>query len=98
MTVPTLVAPYQDIRAVLKYGGGVSLPQGCSTIAVSHGMNDSGQFQLDFNDPSWLPFEGIPVDDPGALTLTFPDAGGGQKALLLSLTDIILHIRYTIKG
>ncbi|CAH2926326.1 MAG: Unknown, probable insecticidal toxin [uncultured Paraburkholderia sp.] len=96
VTLPALVGPYQDVRAVLSYGGSVKLPRGCTTAAVSSGMNDSGQFQLDFNDSRWLPFEGIPVGDSGTLTLSFPQADGKQKDLLLSLTDIILHIRYTI--
>ncbi|EOC9368005.1 neuraminidase-like domain-containing protein, partial [Enterobacter asburiae] len=96
VTLPALVGPYQDVRAVLSYGGSVVMPRGCSALAVSHGMNDSGQFQLDFNDPRYLPFEGLPVDDTGILTLSFPDADGRQKDLLLSLTDIILHVRYTI--
>lgn len=96
VTLPALVGPYQDVRAALSYGGSVVLPQGCNALAVSHGMNDSGQFQLDFNDSRWLPFEGIPVDDGGTLTLAFPQADGSQKDLLLSLTDIIVHIRYTI--
>jgi hypothetical protein len=96
ITLPALVGPYQDVRAVLNYGGSVVLPQGCNAMAVSHGMNDSGQFQLDFNDSRWLPFEGIPVDDAGTLTLSFPDATEGQKTLLQSLSDIILHIHYTI--
>ncbi|EEJ8283267.1 toxin [Salmonella enterica] len=96
VTLPAQVGPYQDVRAVLSYDGNVSLPRGCSATAVSHGLNDSGQFQLDFNDSRWLPFEGIPVDDSGSLTLSFPHAKSSQKDLLLSLTDIILHIRYTI--
>lgn len=96
VTLPALIGPYQDVRAVLSYGGSVVMPRGCSALAVSHGMSDSGQFQLDFNDTRYLPFEGLPVDDTGTLTLSFPDADGKQKALLLSLTDIILHIRYTI--
>ncbi|WP_421512423.1 neuraminidase-like domain-containing protein (plasmid) [Enterobacter sp. JS8-1] len=98
VTLPALVGPYEDVRAVLSYGGSVVMPRGCSSIAVSHGMNDSGQFQLDFNDARYLPFEGIPVDDTGTLTLSFPDATGRQKALLESLSDIILHIRYTIQS
>ncbi len=98
VTLPLQVEPYQDIRAVLSYGGSVVLPQGCNALAVSHGMNDSGQFQLDFNDERALPFEGIPVDDSGTLTLSFPDIAGEQKDLLIGLTDIILHIRYTITG
>ncbi|WP_433646738.1 neuraminidase-like domain-containing protein [Kosakonia pseudosacchari] len=98
VTLPMLLGPYQNVRAVLSYGGSAVLPQGCSALAVSHGMNDSGQFQLDFNDGRWLPFEGIPVDDSGTLTLSFPSADDQQEQLLLSLTDIILHIRYTITG
>ncbi|MFS2224055.1 neuraminidase-like domain-containing protein [Pantoea sp. B65] len=96
VTLPALVAPYQDVRAVLSYGDSVTLPRGCNALAVSQGMNDSGQFQLDFNDARWLPFEGIPLNDGGTLTLSFPDATTRQKALLLSLSEIILHIRYTL--
>lgn len=96
VTLPALVGPYQDVRAMLTYGGSVAVPRGCEALAVSHGMNDSGQFQLDFNDARWLPFEGIPVGDTGNLVLSFPGADGKQKDLLLSLTDIILYIRYTI--
>jgi hypothetical protein len=96
VTLPALVGPYQDVRAVLSYGDPKGLAKGCDVLAVSHGMNDSGQFQLNFNDDRWLPFEGIPVDSSGVLTLSFPQADSSQKDLLLSLTDIILHIRYTI--
>ncbi|MCP9266966.1 neuraminidase-like domain-containing protein [Xenorhabdus sp. XENO-1] len=98
VTLPTLVGPYEDIRAVLNYGGSVVMPRGCSAIALSHGMNDSGQFMLDFNDARYLPFEGIPVNDGGSLTLSFPDATDRQKEILQSLSDIILHIRYTIRS
>lgn len=98
VTLPALTGPYQDVRAVLSYGGDVRLPDGCKAIAVSHGMNDDGQFRLDFNDGRWLPFEGIPVDNDNSLFLSFPGATGDkQKALLLSLSDIIIHIRYTIR-
>ncbi len=98
VTLPALVGPYEDVRAVLSYGGSVVMPRGCSAIAISHGMNDSGQFVLDFNDARYLPFEGIPVDDAGSLTLSFPGAKNSQKDLLASLSDIILHIRYTIRS
>lgn len=97
VTLPALVGPYQDVRAVLSYEGSLTLPRGCRSLAVSHGMNDNGQFQLDFNDGKFLPFESIPVNDSGVFTLSFPQATDKQKALLLSLSDIILHIRYTIR-
>ncbi|WP_049046025.1 neuraminidase-like domain-containing protein [Klebsiella aerogenes] len=98
ITLPTLLAPYQDIRAILSYGGN-ELPasQGREHIAISHGMNDSGQFQLDFNDTRYLPFEGLPVNGQGTFGLQFPDAVDGQKTLLQNLSDVILHIRYTIR-
>lgn len=97
VTLPALTGAYQNIRAVLNYGGSAVKPRGCSAIAISHGMNDSGQFQLNFNDDRYLPFEGLPVDDTSTLTLSFPDATDKQKAMLLTLNDIILHINYTIR-
>lgn len=97
VSLPALLGPYQDIQAVLEYTGSLQLSNGCKAIAISRGVNDSGQFQLDFNDSKYLPFEGIPIDDQGGLILQFPNATEKQKALLNSLTDIILHIRYTIR-
>lgn len=97
VTLPMEMEDYQDVQAVLSYDGSVVMPRGCSTLAVSHGINDNGQFQLNFNDVNLLPFEGIPINDKGTLTLSFPNATSKQKTLLLSLSDIILHIRYTIR-
>ncbi|MBI6528155.1 hypothetical protein JEP40_03280 [Proteus vulgaris] len=97
VTLPALTGAYQNIRAVLNYGGSAVKPRGCNAIAISHGMNDSGQFQLNFNDDRYLPFEGLPVNDTSTLTLSFPDATSKQKEMLLTLNDIILHINYTIR-
>ncbi len=98
VSLPALLGPYQDVQATLSYGGeATSLANGCSALAVSRGMNDSGQFQLDFNDGKYLPFEGIDISDSGTLLLRFPNATKKQKVLLQSLSDIILHIRYTIR-
>ncbi|MCT8342099.1 MULTISPECIES: Tc toxin subunit A-related protein [Photorhabdus] len=103
VTLPALLGPYQDVQAILSYSGDVTgLTESCKSLAVSHGMNDSGQFQLDFNDGKFLPFEGIDIDK-GTLTLSFPNAigegskEGKQQTMLESLSDIILHIRYTIR-
>ncbi|MCA6221649.1 Tc toxin subunit A-related protein [Photorhabdus antumapuensis] len=97
VSLPTLLGPYQDVQAVLSYGGkATGLAKGCKALAVSHGLNDNGQFQLDFNDGKFLPFEGIDINDQGTLTLSFPNATSKQKNILQMLTDIILHIRYTI--
>ncbi|HEN3671853.1 TPA: phage tail tape measure protein [Yersinia enterocolitica] len=99
VSLPALLGPYQDVQATLSYDGDYNqLANGCTAIAISRGMNDSGQFQLDFNDGKYLPFEGIDISDTGALVLRFPNATGKQQALLQSLSDIILHVRYTIRS
>ncbi|MCD4506930.1 Tc toxin subunit A [Chromobacterium piscinae] len=101
VTLPALLGPYQDIQAVLSYRGqGGGIHQSCTQAAISHGVNDSGLFQLDFNDTRYLPFEGLPIggdDNSSSLTLSFPNAKGKQEAILASLNDIVLHIRYTIR-
>ncbi|QXF32618.1 toxin [Photorhabdus luminescens] len=100
VTLPALLGPYQDVQAILSYSDKAGLANGCEALAVSHGMNDSGQFQLDFNDGKFLPFEGVAIDQ-GTLTLSFPNASmpekGKQATMLKTLNDIILHIRYTIR-
>jgi len=100
LTLPALLGPYEDIRALLGYDGAYAgdMPRGCQAVAISRGLADSGQFVLDFNDARYLPFEGIPVDDPGEIRLSFPDpADRPQREMLLSITDAILHVRYTIQ-
>ena len=96
VTLPALLGPYENVQALLRYNGSSLLPDGCQAVALSHGLDDSGQFQLDFNDGQYLPFEGLPVDQ-GAFSLVFPNATSSQQAMLLSLSDIILHIGYTIR-
>jgi hypothetical protein len=98
ISLPALLGPYQDVLAVLHYTSASPIPpEGCKAIALSHGLNDSGQFQLDFNDGKYLPFEGLPVHG-AQFALQFPHAAGKQKAMLLSLTDAIVHVSYTIRS
>lgn len=97
VSLPALVGPYQNIQARLSYGGSIQLPRGCNALAVSQCFKDSGQFELNFNDGKYLPFEGISIADNGILALEFPNALLGQKAMLETLNDIVLHIRYTIR-
>lgn len=102
VSLPALLGPYQDIQAVLSYSGqGGNIHQSCRQTAISHGVNDTGQFQLDFNDTKYLPFEGLPIneDDSASLTLSFPNATEGNKqyTILQTLNDIIVHLCYTIR-
>ena len=103
VSLPVLLGPYQNVLALLSYSGNQPIADGCKAVAISNGMDDSGLFQLDFNDGKYLPFEGLPVND-AEFSLVFPNAieqakasTPNQQAMLLSLNDIILHINYTIR-
>nr|WP_314266016.1 neuraminidase-like domain-containing protein [uncultured Moellerella sp.] len=109
VSLPALIGPYQDVQGILSYSEtGPVLPAGQDKIALSHGINDSGLFQLDFNDPRYLPFDGIKLPKPsedkgGNLTLRFPNISGtnkdeAQKLIIQSLNDIVFHIKYTIRS
>ena len=54
-------------------------------------MNDSGMFQLNFDDPRFLPFEGTGVDSTWQLQFSelMP------QAIFDSINDIIMEVRYT---
>ncbi|MEI9806756.1 MAG: hypothetical protein WDO16_02110 [Bacteroidota bacterium] len=60
-------------------------------IALSRGSNDSGVFELNFNDDRYLPFEGT-----GAVSswrLSMPKQT--NRIRFESISDVIIHIRYT---
>ncbi len=60
-------------------------------IAVSTGVDDTGMFQLNFDDPRFLPFEGTGVDSKWRLEFSefMP------KQVFDSISDIIMEVRYT---
>lgn len=101
VTLPALLGPYQSVRGHM-YTFVQGLPVGCDSCAISHALNDNGLFPADgHGDPRasarWLPFEGLDLSKESLMTLSFADATGDQKALLESLTDVILHIQYTVR-
>lgn len=104
VSLPVTVGPYEDIRATLtqtysavRMAGG-SLKENLRAsqqVVLSGGIDDDGLFTFDFNDERYLPFEGT-----GAVSrwlLQFPNHGQ-QQPMLESLTDIIVHLRYTAKA
>lgn len=100
VTLPALLGPYQNIRGRLFTNNGVAtLPIGCNEIALSHALQDNGLFRDNLSDGSsgarWLPFEGLSVDDDSGMTLSFQGAMDDQKALLESLSDVIIHVQFT---
>jgi len=63
------------------------------SIATSHAQDDSGMFELNFRDERYLPFEGAGAVSEWRLELP-PDTNAFD---LDSLSDVILHLRYTAR-
>jgi len=104
VTLPTILGPYQDIRAVLKQTySKVEMAatvdssvkenlRSSQQIALSTSLEDNGMFQLNFQDERYLPFEYT-----GAISrwiLTFPE---GQEDILQRLHNVIVHVYYTAR-
>src|ERR1044071_1722511 len=65
-----------------------------SSIATSTGQNDSGMFELNFNDERYLPFEGAGVISDWQIDLPI----GNNYFDFDSLSDVILHINYSSRS
>ncbi|WP_434679939.1 toxin [Pseudomonas sp. R1-18] len=104
VSLPITVGPYQDIRATLTQTYSavqMNSPQGplkenmraSQQIAVSTGVDDDGLFVFNFDDERYLPFEGT-----GAISRWALQFSAGQEEVIASITDIIVHMRYTAKS
>ena len=99
VSLPMLVGPYQDVCATLTQTSSMlssGMGTQSQTIALSSGIDDSGLFILNFDDERFLPFEGSGVSSNW--TLEFNNLTEQRLAMLSTLTDVILHIRYTAKA
>lgn len=105
VTLPAVLGPYQDIRAVLKQtyskvemaatpGTAKENLRVSQQIALSASLEDNGMFQLNFQDERYLPFEYTGAISRWSLTFPNPTA---QLAMLQSLPDIIVHFSYTAR-
>jgi len=106
ISLPAVLGPYEDVRATLSQTSSeVVMPDSDKTvmkslrahqqIALSTGIDDNGLFTLNFQDERYLPFEYT-----GTISkwqLSFPNHAA-QKAMLESLTDIIVHVQYTARA
>ncbi|WP_299455366.1 neuraminidase-like domain-containing protein [uncultured Microscilla sp.] len=63
------------------------------SIATSHAQNDSGMFELNFNDERYLPFEGTGAI--GTWRLELPEAV--RQFDYNSIADVVLHVKYTAR-
>ncbi|RXV64566.1 hypothetical protein D1006_40480 [Burkholderia stabilis] len=111
LSFPAVLGPYQEVGAMLtqlsntlyytkdKRSSKTNL-RAYQQVALSQGINDSGLFQLDFDDARYLPFEGTGVESNWKLA--FPgwknESGNAAKTLLESLDDVIIQVRYTAAG
>lgn len=61
------------------------------SIATSHGQNDAGVFEMNFNDERYLPFEGAGVISDWKISLPKET----NMFNFNSLSDVIIHVNYT---
>lgn len=101
VSIPAVIGPYENIRATLTQtsnnyknspkGQAIAGPASREKIALSGGINDTGMFQLNYNDERYLPFEGTGVISNWDLEIL-------NDNLKDRLSDVILEIRYTALG
>jgi hypothetical protein len=104
VTIPCIAGPYTNIGATLTLGSNLvrknadSVPplvspgfDGCAMIATSNAQNDGGQFELNFRDERYLPFEGAGAISTWGLSL--PKV---KRAFdYTTISDVVFHISYT---
>ncbi|MDU8541967.1 neuraminidase-like domain-containing protein [Pseudomonas syringae group sp. J248-6] len=107
VSLPVTVGPYQDIRATLTQSySAVQMDaqadgvlkenmRASQQIALSTGVDDDGLFVFNFDDERYLPFEGTGAISRWALSFSNP---ASQRDMIDSITDIIVHMRYTAKS
>jgi hypothetical protein len=64
-----------------------------ATISTSSGQNDAGLFEVNLRDERWLPFEG-----QGAISAWTLELNPASNNFDFStITDVVLHVRYTAR-
>jgi hypothetical protein len=71
------------------------------SVAASTAQNDNGLFEMSFQDPRYLPFEGAGVISSWSLELFNSSDDDFGKPLrqfdYSTITDVILHVKYTAR-
>lgn len=71
---------------------------GIQSIATSSGVNDSGMFEMNFNDARFLPFEGAGAISDWRFELPFDGEDGAfRKFDYKTISDLVITIHYTSK-
>jgi hypothetical protein len=105
ITIPCVVGPYVPVPATLTLLGGELIrevngepisgpPYALNTVVASTGNNDGGQFELNFRDERYLPFEG-----GGAINSKWKlELPAKYRAFdYETISDVVFHISYTAK-
>ena len=107
LTIPAVVGPFQSVNCTLtqlnssvKTNPSYQKDQCCvktlastSSIATSSAQDDSGRFQLNFQDERYLPFEGAGASGRWKIDLSQEY----NRFDLASVSDVILRLGYTSK-
>jgi Tc toxin complex TcA C-terminal TcB-binding domain len=106
VTIPCVAGPYTNVSATLRLTESwirstadvatdpepvMGLPQ--TAIATSSANQDSGAFELNFNDPRYLPFEGAGVVSSWRLELPTALRSFDYDTIV----DVIIHLSYTAR-
>ncbi|WP_323071932.1 Tc toxin subunit A-related protein [Mycetohabitans endofungorum] len=95
-----LQADLSGVKYLIKEGGDgtadaiITNLRASQQIALSSGLNDTGQFELNFSDERYLPFEGTGAVSSWVLKFPRHDKSP-QSDLLTNLDNVIVHVRYT---
>ena len=102
ISIPCIAGPYTSINCsltlkqatfYLKDGTPRTFGGMAPTIATSSAQNDSGLFEVNFNDERYLPFEGMGVESEWVVSLPLETNYFDRT----SIADIILNISYTAR-
>lgn len=104
LTIPCVVGPYTNVNCLLSLTGHAIREEKknglldignivADSIATSTAVNDGGQFDVNFNDDRYLPFEGFGAVSRWHLELS-DQTNHFDKA---SISDVILNVLYTAK-
>ena len=103
VTIPCVAGPYTSVSAELslirstlknKQQEVIESKAAISKMATSSAQNDSGLFQLNFNDERYLPFEGAGVDSHWVLSLP----NSVRQFDYNTINDVVLTINYTAEN
>ncbi|MCB9283908.1 MAG: hypothetical protein H6563_07545 [Lewinellaceae bacterium] len=103
LSVPCVTGPYTNVSCRLNLTSSQIRIDGATKVAgpsyahtavsTSSGNNDGGQFELNFRDERYLPFEGAGAESTWSLQL--PSAF--RPFDYRTINDVIIHISYTAK-